>query len=199
MTARLMSHLVREAPALVALAVPFAAQAAFGRALPDPARAAAWTGVGLYLSLVVFPLVDPLRRVRWDAKPLPGLRLGVSVVTVAGALLTARALFDGDPEAAHRVTLLASVALLGVVGNALPALPPNLFVGIRLPWTVLDRAVWARTHRAAGRGLVALAVALAALWPLLRPHTFEAVMGGTVLLTLAGSIVHSWVLSRHTS
>ncbi len=192
----LWSPLRREAPALVALALPFAASAACGRPLPAPALSAALTGVGLYAGLVGLPLVDPLGRVRWDAKPLPTLRLALAVVTTATALLTARALFGGDAEAAHRVGLLATVALLAVVGNALPALPPNLFIGIRLPWTVRDRRVWAETHRAAGHGLVAVALGLAALWPLLDAGAYQSLTTAAILLALAASAVHSWVLSR---
>ena len=193
------SHLRREAPALVALALPFAASAACGLALPETARTVALSGAGLYAGLVVAPHVDPFRRIRWDAKPLPTLRLAAAVLSTAAALLTARALFDGDPEAAHRVGLLATVVLLGVVGNAMPALPPNLFIGIRLPWTVRDRRVWAQTHRATGHGLVALALGLAALWPLLDAAAYQALATTSVVVALLASAVYSWVLSRRPS
>lgn len=192
-------HVRREAPALVALALPFAAAAASGHALPDAARADAWSGLWLYAGLVAFPVVDPLRRIRWDAKPLPALRLATAVVSTTAALLTARALFDGDAEAARRVGLLATVAVMGAVGNALPALPPNLFIGVRLPWTVRDRRVWAQTHRATGHGLVALALGLAALWPLFDAAAYQTLSTTAVVAALLASAVYSWVLSRRPS
>lgn len=193
---RLWTHLRREAPALVALALPFAASAACGRPLPEAAAQVALGGVGLYAGLLVLPLVDPLRRARWDGKPFPALRLATTIASTVAALLMARALFAGDPEAAHRITLLAAVAVLGVIGNALPALPPNLFLGIRLPWTVRDRHVWAQTHRATGHGLVALALGLAALWPLLDADAYEALSVTAIVLALFTSAVYSWILSR---
>jgi len=192
-------HFRREAPALVALAIPFAASAACGRPLPEAAREAAWAGLGLYAVLVVLPLVDPLRRIRWDRKPLPGLRLAAAVAASATALLMARALFDGEPEAARRIGALAVVAFLAVVGNALPALPPNLFIGIRVPWTLRDRRVWAQTHRVAGHGLVALTLGLVALWPVFDGAAYEAVSITALALGAVAILIYSWTLSRSPS
>ena len=197
MTRGLLRRLaVSETPALVLFALPLAAAAVAGRALPPPAAAALGSGLVTYALFLVCPAVDPLRRVRWDRKPLPQARLGVAVVTVAFALLQARALFDGRPADAERLELLGVVAVLAVIGNALPALPPNLFVGVRLPWTVRDRAVWARTHRLAGRLLVATSAVLAAAWPALDAGPFwtAVVVGSTGALLV--SVVFSWRFAR---
>lgn len=50
--------------------------------------------------------------------------------------------------------------MLLVVGNSLGKLRPNYTIGIRLPWTLESPVVWTRTHRFAGRLLVALCLAL---------------------------------------
>lgn len=187
---------VSETPALVLFALPFAAATVAGRTLPPPAAAALGAGLVTYALLLAFPAVDPLRRARWDRKPLPQARLGVAVAAAAFALLQARALFDGRPADAERLELLGVVALMAVIGNALPALPPNLFVGVRLPWTVRDRAVWARTHRLAGRLLVATSVLLAAAWPALDAGPFGAalVAGSTGALFVSAAL--SWRFAR---
>ncbi len=191
-----VSHLRRETSALIALAVPFAASAACGRALPDATFGAALSGVGLYAGLIVLPLIDPIQRIRWDAKPLPILRLASAVVSTAAALFVARALFDGDPDAARRISLLAMVALLTLIGNALPALPPNLFIGIRLPWTLRDHRVWAQTHRIAGHGLIAISLGLAALWPLFDTSAYQTLTGIAFGTAAVAILVYSWLLSR---
>jgi uncharacterized membrane protein len=54
-------------------------------------------------------------------------------------------------------TLLGVVACAFqlLVGNWLPRVRPNFFVGIRTPWTISSDVVWRRTHRVAGRLLFA--------------------------------------------
>ncbi len=36
------------------------------------------------------------------------------------------------------------------LGNILPQVPKNFFIGIRTPWTLASRAVWEKTHRLGG-------------------------------------------------
>ncbi len=38
-----------------------------------------------------------------------------------------------------------------LLGNFLPRVRPNFFVGVRTPWTLASDGVWRRTHRLAGR------------------------------------------------
>ena len=112
------------------------------------------------------------------------------------ALLGARALFDGDAGTARQWTLLGSIAALAVVGNALPALPRNLFIGVRVPWTLRDAGVWTRTHRMAGRWMVASAAALALLYPLLAPTAMTSAVVIGALAPLLAAVAYSWHLSR---
>jgi len=50
-----------------------------------------------------------------------------------------------------------------VLGNFLPVVRRNFFIGIRTPWTLADEEVWARTHRWGGRAFVAVGVLMIAL------------------------------------
>ena len=43
--------------------------------------------------------------------------------------------------------------LLALMGNQMPRLKPNPFIGIRAPWTLRDPGVWRRTHRLRRAGL----------------------------------------------
>ena len=66
-----------------------------------------------------------------------------------------------------RLAVLGVGALLLVLGNVLPRVRPNYFIGIRTPWTLASDAVWARTHRVgghllAGAGVVALVAGILA-------------------------------------
>lgn len=41
--------------------------------------------------------------------------------------------------------------MLAVLGNILPKVPRNFFVGIRTPWAISDEENWHKTHRVGGK------------------------------------------------
>lgn len=77
-------------------------------------------------------------------------------------LLLLGGLHGGNLVAAARGTVLpfnATLVLLSLffvlLGNLMPRLEPNAWVGIRVPPTLEDREVWRLTHRKAGHWMVA--------------------------------------------
>ncbi len=119
-------------------------------------------GLACWALVLLFPLVDPLRKnysrfpgtlklVRWL---LPLMSVAVHVAATLAGL--------GVPLD-HGATVRAIVAVFFVVlGNSMGKLRHNWFVGIRTPWTIASEEVWTRTHRLAAPiwvvgGLVQLA------------------------------------------
>jgi uncharacterized membrane protein len=49
-----------------------------------------------------------------------------------------------------RIVPLGLGILFIALGNVLPRVEPNWFVGIRTPWTLSSDTVWRRTHRTGG-------------------------------------------------
>ncbi|MDA8336903.1 MAG: SdpI family protein [Peptococcaceae bacterium] len=118
--------------------------------------------VGLYLLLLVIPVIDPRRAnygrfedtYRFLRLVLVLFLVALHWVTLAGAL--------GWPVSMKQVTMTAVAALFLVLGNVMGRLKQTWFVGIRTPWTLSDDGVWTRTHRLGGRvwvvaGLVGIA------------------------------------------
>jgi uncharacterized membrane protein len=56
----------------------------------------------------------------------------------------------GHPIAMTRVVPLGMGILFIALGNVLPRVEPNWFVGIRTPWTLSSDTVWRKTHRTGG-------------------------------------------------
>lgn len=56
----------------------------------------------------------------------------------------------GYPVAMTRILPLGLGILFIALGNVLPRVEPNWFVGIRTPWTLSSDTVWRRTHRTGG-------------------------------------------------
>jgi uncharacterized membrane protein len=91
------------------------------------------------------------------------------------------------------------VALLGlmmvVLGNYLPRVRSNWWMGVRTPWTLENERVWRDTHRLAGRTFLAggLVAMLAALLP---PATRFWVGMGALMVGAMVPVVYSYVLWR---
>ncbi len=142
--------------------------------------------------LWVLPHIDPrranLERFADDRRLLFNLLVlflaVVQVATLGQAL--------GWPVEVDRV-LLASVGLLLVgLGNYLPRIRSNWFMGIRTPWTLSSERVWRDTHRVGGRAFVGagLVTALAALLPTpLRAWAAGVAVAVAVVLPLVYSYV----------
>ena len=53
--------------------------------------------------------------------------------------------------------------LLMVIGNLMPRMRPNWFMGIRTPWTLASESVWRKTHRLGGYCFMAMGVLMVAI------------------------------------
>ena len=50
-----------------------------------------------------------------------------------------------------RIVVVGAALLFIVMGNYLPKVKHNYFVGVRVPWTLASEMVWKKTHRFAGK------------------------------------------------
>lgn len=145
--------------------------------------------------LWVLPRIDPrranLERFAEDRRLLVNLIIlffaVVQVATLGHAL--------GWPVEVDRV-VPASIGLLFVgLGNYLPRIRSNWFMGIRTPWTLSSERVWRDTHRVGGRAFVAAGL-LMALGALL-PHGARAwTTGLAIAVAFALPLVYSYVAWR---
>lgn len=46
------------------------------------------------------------------------------------------------------------------IGNYMPKVPQNYFLGIRTPWTLKNEIVWKRTHKAGGYAFIVFGIAI---------------------------------------
>ena len=86
----------------------------------------------------------------------------VLLTAVHGFILYCRVSGRGDFSGLEKILAAFLGLLLVVVGNLLPKLRPNKYVGIRLPWLMHDEARWAKTHRFGGFAMVFCGVAMLA-------------------------------------
>jgi uncharacterized membrane protein len=97
----------------------------------------------------------------------------------------------GQSAPVQRVVPLAVGILLIVVGNLLPRMRPNWFIGIRTPWTLSSDRVWEKTHRFGGRAFVAggILIVLSAFGP---PQASSIVLVTVIVLCTVSVLIYSY-------
>lgn len=113
-------------------------------------------GLGLLLP-VLFSItrrVDP----KWQNYPrfetAAGIiRLGISAVINGILVFTVCYGLGYDVQIGSVVMALLGILFM-VIGNYMPQLKDNYFIGIKTPWTLSNPEVWRRTHRFSGRAWV---------------------------------------------
>jgi uncharacterized membrane protein len=151
--------------------------------------------LGLYLLLLVLPLVDPGRRNYQNfKKAYNAIRIAlVLFMTLIYGLSIASAF--GYQFYSTSIVFAAMGLLFIVLGNFMGKIRPNWFVGVRTPWTLSSKLSWDKTHRLAGwlfvlMGLLFLVLAVApTTWMLIVVFTVD----GVCLLWM---IVYSYLVYR---
>jgi uncharacterized membrane protein len=86
--------------------------------------------------------------------------------------------------------------LLLILGNYLPSLRPNYFIGIRTPWTLENPGTWRVTHRIGGRLMFFGALLLLVLQLFVSVSTSGILLAAFVLLLGLWSFLYSWYYYR---
>jgi uncharacterized membrane protein len=145
--------------------------------------------------LWLMPRIDPRRanvehfaEDRWLITNLLILFFAIVQVATLGQAL-------GWPVEVDRVVTASTGLLFVGLGNYLPRIRSNWFIGIRTPWTMDNDRVWRATHRVGGRAFVAagLVMALAALLP---PDMRGWAIGTAIAIAAVVPLVYSYVAYR---
>ncbi len=152
------------------------------------------TGVVLLLTEVL-PRIDP-RRAHWDKfRDVLWLIVNIVVLFVGWIMVLSLGVALGWNIDLPRAMLLGMGLFLTALGNYLPRLRSNWWMGIRTPWTLESERVWRETHRVGGRTFVAAGIvsALGAFLPApFCPYVSIAALAVASLIP----IVYSYVAFR---
>lgn len=94
-----------------------------------------------------------------------------------------------------RLGALSIGALTLVLGNVMPRLQPNYFIGVRTPWTLASDPVWARTHRVGGYLLVGAGI-VAVVAGLIGGAYALSIAAGALIGVLLVTVCYSYVAWR---
>lgn len=160
----------------------------------------AWVIAGLqtflYFLFMLVPALDPKKRFNATDSGYQTIRLLGGGLVAAIFLLQVMSLqglsvFPGGLS-------YALLFFMIVMGNVLPTIKQNYFVGVRTPWTLENQEVWRKTHRMTGRlwvasGLIGLIINL---WvgnlPILAA---PLLLGATGLM----SVIYSYIIFQKST
>jgi uncharacterized membrane protein len=148
------------------------------------------TALGIYLMFLVIPRIDPSRADYGAFGKAFGVKRLSTLVVLAVCEAVLLLWIRGIHVSVGTVMPLAIGGLFMIIGNYMGKIRPNWFVGIRTPWTLMSRHVWAKTHRMGGWVFIASGalVILAAIF-------FNTWVWWVLLATGAGGSVWAFVYS----
>ncbi|HSJ16015.1 MAG TPA: SdpI family protein [Longimicrobiales bacterium] len=152
-------------------------------------------GAALWILLPVLRRIDPRRRNYERFDETFWVLLNVLTIGMLGLHALTLGVALGYTVNASRAMLFGLGLMFAALGNYLPRLRSNWWMGIRTPWTLESEAVWRSTHRVGGRTFVAggLVCMAAAFLPwVVAPWLSIAALGGASLVP----VVYSYVLWR---
>lgn len=106
--------------------------------------------VPTYFILAFIPSIDPRYKSQENNTKFNKLRI---VISLALSLIGVFAIYSSlHAEVSNmRIVTLILGGLFVAIGNYLPALQSNYFIGVRTPWTLESKENWRLTHRFSGK------------------------------------------------
>lgn len=121
-------------------------------------------------------------------------RLAIAVLADTILVLTVASSLDQNIPVS-KLTMVAVGLLFIVIGNYMPQVKDNYFIGIRTPWTLASPEVWRKTHRFSGFMwmLGGLLIALGAFMP--KTLSISMIITALLIATII-PYVYSWFTSQ---
>lgn len=107
----------------------------------------------------------------------------VFLLLMLGIILS-ESFYPGNISVGKIITIIISVMFL-FLGNIMPKIKSNFYMGLRTPWTLCDEEIWRKAHRLGGKTMFAAGILSLLLgWPLAGNGT-----GLIIIVLLLSSVV----------
>jgi len=109
----------------------------------------------IYFIFWLIPKIDPKNKILEMGKKYDQLKFLLVGMTSLLCLYLLYAIHKGRMVNTEMIFFFVGLVFI-ILGNYLPSIRPNYFVGIRTPWTLENNDVWKDTHRLGGKLFVML-------------------------------------------
>jgi len=152
--------------------------------------------LGIYILLTFIPCLDPKKERYADfSKAYNILRLSITLL-MAGIYAIISINGIGITLPVGKIMPISIGFLFVIIGNFLPKVRQNWFVGIRTPWTLSSEEVWNKTHRFGGKAFVVSGLAMILLSAIEQEILWGVIFGGIMFVLIFGTIGYSWFLHK---
>jgi len=107
--------------------------------------------VGTYLLMQVIPKLDPKKKLDQMGNKYYLIKMFMVILMAVLSMLIIHSAKAGSIGGGGKWIFMLMGAMIAILGNYLPSVKPNYFVGIRTPWTLESETVWKKTHRLTGK------------------------------------------------
>jgi len=154
--------------------------------------------IAIYLMLIFLPLADP-RKERYEDFSRPYATIRIALVLLFAGFYALGSLNGIGYDLPVDAIVPAGIGLLFIIlGNIMPKVRRNWFVGIRTPWTLSNETVWNKSHRFGGKLFMVAGVAIIA--SIIAPVSwYVPLFFGSIILISLGTVVYSWWIWKKES
>ena len=150
------------------------------------------TGFLGYVLMSIAPKIDPKGQIKQMGAKFYQLKFIIVLFLTALGLYILYATQQQSMSSPKIIFILIGV-FFAALGNYLPSVKPNYFIGLRTPWTLESPTVWKKTHRLAGKlwmlgGLLVIVSSLL----LAQPQNVVVFLVITAIITII-PLVYSYV------
>jgi uncharacterized membrane protein len=149
----------------------------------------------MYLLMSVIPKIDPKGKIKQMGSKFYQLKFIVILFMSALALYIIYATRTQSLETLKGVFLLMG-ALITALGNYMPSIKPNYFMGVRTPWTLESESVWRGTHRLTGKLWVAGGAAIMVLTLIVHQENMLALLLSITAVITIIPLAYSYILFK---
>jgi len=103
-----------------------------------------------YIIFQVSPLIDPKKKLANMGNKFYRLKFSVVLLMSVLALFILYSTKNQSFFSPNSMIMLIGL-LFAIIGNYMPSVKPNYFIGIKTPWTLENEVVWKKTHQLAGK------------------------------------------------
>lgn len=107
--------------------------------------------VGTYLLMSVIPKLDPKKKLDQMGNKYYLIKMFMVIMMAGLSFFIIHSAKTGSIGGEGKWIFVITGAMIAILGNYMPSMKPNYFVGIRTPWTLESETVWKKTHRLAGK------------------------------------------------
>ncbi len=103
-----------------------------------------------YILLSIAPKIDPKGQIKQMGAKFYKLKFVLVLFLSALALYVLYVTQQQQMSSPQLIFVIIGV-FITALGNYMPSVKPNYFIGLRSPWTLESASVWKKTHRFAGK------------------------------------------------